>query len=119
MMRKTSTSPGSGLVVTNEPNRMNRRRQPVCATSLKMRSKRRLRGDWQQVYQHDLALAETFIEQDRFGGRSYAAANWICVGQTQGRGRNDRLFQGGLPIKTIWLYPLRRDFRQVLCAPEP
>jgi len=92
---------------------------PQLASWLLSQCLRRLRSDWQQVYQHDLALAETFIEQDRFGGRSYAAANWICVGQTQGRGRNDRLFQGGLPIKTIWLYPLRRDFRPLLCAPEP
>lgn len=94
-------------------------RVPQLASWLLSQCLRRLRADWQQVYQQDLALAETFIEQDRFGGRSYAAANWMCVGQTQGRGRNDRLFQGGLPIKTIWLYPLRRDFRPVLCAPAP
>jgi hypothetical protein len=61
-------------------------------------------------------LAETFIETERFAGHCYAAANWICVGQTQGRGRNDRLNQWAQPIKTIWLYPLRRDFRQILCA---
>lgn len=79
---------------------------------------RRLRTDWQQVYGHDLALCETFVEQDRFNGRSYAAANWICVGRTQGRGRNDRLNQAGLPIKSIWLYPLRTDFRRLLCGSE-
>lgn len=78
---------------------------------------RRLRADWQAVYCQDLALAETFIEVQRFAGHSYAAANWICVGQTQGRGRNDRANQWAQPIKTIWLYALRRDFRQILCAP--
>jgi hypothetical protein len=51
--------------------------------------------------------------------RSYAAANWICVGQTQGRGRNDRQHQGGFPVKTIWVYPLRADFRRRLCAATP
>jgi hypothetical protein len=77
---------------------------------------RRLRADWQQVYHHDLALAETFIEQGRFTGGCYAAANWRCVGQTQGRGRNDRFCQAALPVKTVWLYPLRTDFREVLCV---
>jgi hypothetical protein len=77
-------------------------------------SLRRLRTDWQAVYGHDLALAETFIEADRFRGRCYAAANWVCVGQTQGRGRNDRTFAQALPVKTVWVYPLRADFRSVL-----
>ena len=76
----------------------------------------RLRADWQAVYHHDLALAETFIERDRFIGRSYAAANWRWVGQTRGRGRNDRFFQSALPVKAVWLYPLRKDFRTLLCA---
>jgi len=75
---------------------------------------RRLRADWQQVYGRDLALAETFIEADRFRGSAYAAANWVCIGQTQGRGRNDRAFAQALPVKTVWIYPLRADFRAVL-----
>ena len=76
---------------------------------------RRLASDWQQVYRQDLALAETFIEKDRFTGCCYAAANWRCVGESSGRGRNDRFHQAALPIKTVWLYPLRRDFRRILC----
>lgn len=79
---------------------------------------RRLRADWQQVYGQDLALAETFIEADRFRGTAYAAANWVSVGHTQGRGRNDRAFARALPVKTVWVYPLRADFRAVLCQ-EP
>lgn len=74
----------------------------------------RLRADWQAIYHHDLALAETFIEEDRFTGRSYAAANWLCVGPTCGRGRNDRSNAGTFPVKTAWLYPLRKDFREIL-----
>lgn len=92
---------------------------PQLASWLLSHCLRRLRLDWQQVYRHDLALCESFVERDRFCGRSYAAANWICVGQTQGRGRNDRLNQAGLPIKTIWLYPLRPDFRRLLCTAVP
>ena len=75
---------------------------------------RRLRRDWQSVYGHDLALAETFVEKERFAGTAYAAANWVCVGPTLGRGRNDRTHAHALPIKTIWLCSLRPDFRVVL-----
>jgi hypothetical protein len=90
---------------------------PQLASWVLSHSLRRLRRDWQEVYRQDLALCETFVEQERFAGSSYAAANWIGVGSTCGRGRNDRLNQAGLPVKTIWLYPLRPDFRRVLCAP--
>jgi hypothetical protein len=76
----------------------------------------RLRADWQAIYHHDLALAETFVERDRFTGRCYAAAHWLCVGPTRGRGRNDRFSQSALPVKSLWLYPLRQDFREILCA---
>ena len=86
-----------------------RYRQIACRDLL-----RRLRADWQAVYGQDLALAETFIEADRFRGSAYAAANRVCVGQTQGRGRNDRAFAQALPVKTVWVYPLRADFRAVL-----
>ena len=72
---------------------------------------RQLRHDWQRVYGHDLALLETFVERERFTGCAYAAASWVCVGQTRGRGRNDRSHDEDAPIKTIWLYPLRADFR--------
>jgi hypothetical protein len=78
----------------------------------------RLRPDWQRTYGHDLALVESFVEQGRFAGSAYAAANWSCVGQTVGRGRNDRIHAEGAPLKNIWLYPLRRDFRAVLCQGE-
>ncbi len=75
----------------------------------------RLVRDWQAVYGHSLALAETFVEKDRFAGTAYAAANWICLGQTLGRGRNDRTHAHPASIKTIWLCALRPDFRTVLC----
>ena len=85
------------------------------ASHLLSRAVCQLRRDWQKVYRHDLALVETFVEQQRFAGTAYAAANWICVGQTLGRGRNDRNHTQAAPIKTIWLRPLRADFRSFLC----
>jgi Druantia protein DruA len=84
------------------------------ASHLLGRAVRRLSGDWRRLYGHELALVETFVEAQRFAGTAYAAANWICVGQTRGRGRNDRTHQQAAPIKTIWLRPLRKDFRAFL-----
>jgi hypothetical protein len=90
---------------------------PNLASFVLSRCVRRLRSDWQRVYQQDLVLVETFIEKERFRGSCYAAANWTCIGESRGRGRNDRFHQESLPIKTHWLYALRPDYRQVLCRP--
>lgn len=76
---------------------------------------RRLSSDWQAKYHHPVYLVETFVEHDRFKGISYRAANWICVGQTKGRTRNDRYTRLRVPIKDIYLYPLIPDFREKLC----
>jgi len=60
-------------------------------------------------------MLETFVERDRFKGTCYRAANWIHVGQTQGRGKLDVKSEYLLPVKDIWLYPLDKSFRQELC----
>ena len=61
-------------------------------------------------------LLETFVDQSRFRGTCYKAANWIHVGQTQGRGKLDRSHQNAIPIKEIFLYPLQKSFRKDLRA---
>lgn len=76
---------------------------------------RRLSSDWQEKYNHPVYLVETFVERDRFKGTCYRAANWVCVGQTQGRSRNDRYSTLNVPIKDIYLYPLTPHFREKLC----
>lgn len=84
------------------------------ASSLLAQIARRLPDDWQQRHAYRPALLETFVEEPRFRGTAYAAANWIRVGQTQGRGKLDRAHRGGKPAKGIWLYPLDPRFRTVL-----
>jgi hypothetical protein len=71
-------------------------------------------NDWMAVYQHPLYLLETFVEQNRFKGTCYKAANWIRVGQTKGIAKkgHDHLVHGN--IKDVLLYPLRKDFRTKL-----
>ena len=75
---------------------------------------RQLPNDWFARYRLRPALLETFVETPRHRGTCYKAANWIHVGQTVGRGKKSRVHQQIIPIKDIWLYPLRKDFRSVL-----
>ncbi|MBT9147237.1 MAG: hypothetical protein DDT32_00990 [Syntrophomonadaceae bacterium] len=75
---------------------------------------RRLSLDWEKKYGHPIYCLETFIECDRFRATCYKAANWICVGKTVGRGRDDIDKSASLPIKHIYLYPLDRKYRQLL-----
>ena len=76
---------------------------------------RRLSADWQQKYGHPIHLVETFVERQRFRGTCYRAANWIRVGETTGRSRQDRHHKTVVAVKDIYLYPLGRYFRRELC----
>jgi hypothetical protein len=78
---------------------------------------KRLPQDWQTRYGYRPVLLETFVQSDRFRGTCYRAANWTHLGRTQGRGKLDRRHECSLPVKDIFVYPLRRGFRQVLCTP--
>jgi hypothetical protein len=75
---------------------------------------KRIASDWKSKYGHPLYLLETFVQKDRFKGTCYKAANWICVGETTGRSRNDRYGTLQVPIKDIYLYPLSKNFKEVL-----
>jgi hypothetical protein len=75
--------------------------------------------DWQQRYGHPLCLLETFVQGDRFRGTCYRAANWVCVGQTTGRTRQNQRHRDNAvhaPVKDVYLYGLRGDGRQQLCG---
>nr|MBC8417525.1 DUF4338 domain-containing protein [Desulfobacterales bacterium] len=84
------------------------------ASKLLALNAKRIFDDWLKVYNHPLYLLETFVEQDRFKGTCYKAANWVRVGQTKGTAKrgHDHLFHG--KIKDVYLYPLRKDFRKKL-----
>jgi hypothetical protein len=75
---------------------------------------RRVAEDFETRYGTRPVLLETFVEQQRFRGTCYRAANWVRVGETKGRGKCDRHCRAQLPVKDIYLYPLQRDFRQAL-----
>jgi hypothetical protein len=84
---------------------------PHLASHLLGRVARRISADWQQLYHHPIELLETFIDPQRFAGTSYRAANWLCLGRTTGRGHWDFTYRPNRPLKELWVYPLRPDFR--------
>jgi hypothetical protein len=77
---------------------------------------RRLSADWQEKYGHPIVLVETFVDRSRFHGTVYTAANWIRLGPTAGRSRQDRYTTLRVPVKDVFVYPLHTDVRAVLCA---
>ena len=70
---------------------------------------KRLAVDWQKRYGYEPVLLETFVEKDRFTGTCYKASNWTCVGETKGRGKLDVHHEHKIPIKSVWLIPLKKD----------
>ena len=82
---------------------------------------RRLSADWQRKYGHPIYLLETFVERARFAGTCYQAANWVRVGQTRGRTRQDGADgqQLQVAIKDVFLYPLHPRFAGRLREPQP
>ena len=70
--------------------------------------------DFERAYNYRPWLAESFVDTSRFSGTCFRAANWIPVGQTKGRGRQDRFRTSTLGSKAIYLYPIEKDFRGVM-----
>jgi hypothetical protein len=75
---------------------------------------RLLSQDWERVYGHPIYYLETFVDPERFRGTSYRAANWIFLGLTTGRGKDDHTNKPNRPIKQVLGYPLRKNFRCLL-----
>jgi hypothetical protein len=84
------------------------------ASHLLGRMTRELSAAWSQAYDHPVYFAETFIDPTRFRGTCYRAANWLELGQTQGRGKDDLTHRPNRTLKTILGLPLCRDFRERL-----
>lgn len=74
----------------------------------------RIRADWQQRYGYAPVLLETFVEQGRYRGTCYQAANWIRLGVTRGEGRMGRHSRYPSVPREIYVYPLVADFRSFL-----
>jgi len=91
-------------------------RVPNLASHVLSQALARLANDWQTRYGITPVLVETFVDRSRYRGTCYRAANWILLGQTQGRGRQDRLHVAQGTIKDIWVYPLHSHWQTILQA---
>ena len=89
-------------------------RTPHLASHILGRMVACLSDDWKRVYNHPVYFAETFIDPTRFRGTCYRAANWVLLGHTTGRGKNDQTNRPNRPVKEVLGYPLHRRFRQLL-----
>jgi hypothetical protein len=77
---------------------------------------RRIRADWQAKYGHPVHALETFVDRSRFKATCYRAANWMRLGATRGRTRNDRAHRIRAAVKDVYLYALIPNFREELQA---
>ncbi len=89
-------------------------RYPNLASRILSMTAKRIASDWQERYGYRPVLLETFVEKARFAGGCYKASNWIMVGETKGRGKLDVHHEHKVPVKTVWLYPLVKEFRKWL-----
>jgi hypothetical protein len=89
-------------------------RVPHLASHLLGRMSRQLCADWERVYAHPVYFTETFVDPTRYAGTCYRAANWVYLGMTTGRGKNDQTHTPNRTLKKVFGYPLQRGFRRKL-----
>ena len=93
-------------------------RVPNLAGKVLSLAARQVADDWLRVYGYRPVLMETFVDRSRYSGACYRAANWIRVGQTQGRGRFDPRHERKESVKDIYVYPLQADWQKRLTRKE-
>ncbi len=72
---------------------------------------RRVGADYEAQYGYRPWLVESFVDTEHFVGTSYRAANWLEIGKTKGRGRQDRFKQSAKMVKAIYVYELDPEVR--------
>jgi SRSO17 transposase len=95
-------------------------RIPNLASQAMARNIARLRTDWQQHFNHQLLLLETFVDRRYFKGTCYIASNWLHVGHTYGSSKQGNGYSYHGSAKEIYLYVIEPDFRRIIgCRQKP
>jgi hypothetical protein len=89
---------------------------PHLASHLLSRMTRMLSTEWARVYGHPVYFAETFVDTTRHRGTCYRAANWVMLGRTQGRGKDDLTHRPNRTFKDVLGLPLIGEFRERLLS---
>jgi hypothetical protein len=76
-----------------------------------------LKKDFDARYGYSPWLVETFVDRERHSGSCFQGGNWERIGETKGRGRNDRDGRRGESIKDVYVFPLVPDFRERMGVP--
>jgi Domain of unknown function (DUF4338) len=87
---------------------------PHLASHILGRVAQVLSRDWEHLYNHPIYFLETFVDPERFRGTCYRAANWVLMGETTGRGKDDQTHRPNRSIKQMLGYPVTARFRQLL-----
>jgi hypothetical protein len=75
----------------------------------------RLSQDWADTYGHEVLIAESFVDQEKYSGTCYKASGWTLLGKTKGykRARRD-FYQTHERPKALWVRELRPGARTLL-----
>ena len=92
-------------------------RCPHSASHVLDRILRRLPGDFEERYGFRPYLVESFADEG-YDGTCLRAANFLCVGRTAGRGRQDREKRRAETVKTVFVHELERSWRRKLGVPR-
>ena len=75
----------------------------------------RVQTDWPVRYGITPLVLETFVDEAQYAGTVYKTANWQRLGETTGRGRQDRTNTGGRGCKAVYVLALTHAWRAPLC----
>lgn len=80
------------------------------ASHLLSRTLKMLRIDWPLLYGSIPYLVETFVDQEKYKGTCYQAANWSYLGETKGFGKVGKVFVYHGNRKSVYIYQLDKNF---------
>jgi len=102
-------------LVVNNSRFVVRIRVPNLASRVMKLCLERVSSDWLRTYNHEVLVAESFVDPQLFRGTCYKASGWTLLGQTQGFGRTrqDYYVEHERP-KQLWVRELRPGARTIL-----